>query len=68
MIVGRVGGGYGGKASRSALAAAACALAARHTATPARLVLPLTTAMPAIGKRQPCFFDYEVLFFIVAQL
>ncbi|XP_026330989.1 indole-3-acetaldehyde oxidase-like [Hyposmocoma kahamanoa] len=46
-----VGGAYGGKASRSALAACACALAAARLGRPARLALPLRDGLRALGKR-----------------
>lgn len=46
-----VGGAFGGKASRSALAACACALAAARLGRPARLALPLRDNLRALGKR-----------------
>ncbi|XP_022112869.2 indole-3-acetaldehyde oxidase [Pieris rapae] len=58
--VSRIGGGYGGKASRSSLIACACALAAHKLNRTATLVLPLTHNMAAIGKRQACYVEYEV--------
>ncbi|XP_053608460.1 uncharacterized protein LOC128674128 isoform X2 [Plodia interpunctella] len=60
VIVPRVGGAYGGKASRSALIACACALAAYKLNRAATLVMPLTHNMAAIGKRQECHVEYEV--------
>ncbi|GBP32434.1 Xanthine dehydrogenase [Eumeta japonica] len=60
VIVRRVGGAYGGKASRSAAVAAACALVARRLRRPARLTLPIRDNMTAIGKRQTCLANYEV--------
>ncbi|XP_047028071.1 indole-3-acetaldehyde oxidase-like [Helicoverpa zea] len=55
----RVGGGYGGKASRSALVACASALVAHKLNRAAVLVLPLTQNMQAIGKRSATEFQYE---------
>nr|BAR64771.1 aldehyde oxidase [Ostrinia furnacalis] len=60
VSVPRVGGAYGGKASRSALAACACALVSRKLNRTATLVMPLTHNMAAIGKRQRCRADYEL--------
>ncbi|XP_050685719.1 uncharacterized protein LOC126980172 isoform X2 [Leptidea sinapis] len=58
--VSRVGGAYGGKASRSALVACACALVAHKLNKTASLVMPLTHNMAVIGKRNPCYTDYEI--------
>nr|UZT55363.1 aldehyde oxidase 4 [Spodoptera frugiperda] len=55
----RVGGAYGGKASRSALIACACALVAHKLNRSATLVMPLTQNMQAIGMRSACEFQYE---------
>lgn len=60
ISVNRLGGGYGGKASRSALTACACALVAHALGRGASLVLPLTHNMAAFGKRQAARFEYEV--------
>ncbi|CAH2090110.1 unnamed protein product [Euphydryas editha] len=60
VSVSRLGGAYGGKGSRAALAACACALAARRLGRGAALVLPLTDNMTAVGKRQAARFDYEL--------
>jgi xanthine dehydrogenase/oxidase len=56
----RLGGGYGGKITRSALISTACALAAHKLHRPVRLVMNLETNMAAIGKRCNAAFDYEV--------
>ncbi|KAF9823384.1 hypothetical protein SFRURICE_006597 [Spodoptera frugiperda] len=55
----RVGGAYGGKASRSALIACACALVAHKLNRSATLVMPLSQNMQAIGMRSACEFQYE---------
>ncbi|XP_013192300.1 uncharacterized protein LOC106136327 isoform X2 [Amyelois transitella] len=60
VIVPRLGGAYGGKATRSALVACACALAAYKLNRTASLVMPMTHNMAAIGKRQECYVEYEV--------
>ncbi|XP_052748813.1 uncharacterized protein LOC113513041 [Galleria mellonella] len=60
VIVNRVGGAYGGKASRSSLIACAAALAATACGRAASLVLPIDTNMAAIGKRQECLVEYEL--------
>ncbi|XP_050550159.1 uncharacterized protein LOC118267487 [Spodoptera frugiperda] len=56
----RVGGGFGGKVSRNALAATACALVAKKLDRPCRFILPLQTNLTATGRRLPCQCDYEV--------
>ncbi|XP_047534257.1 xanthine dehydrogenase 1-like [Vanessa atalanta] len=60
VSAGRVGGAYGGKASRSALPACAAALAAHALGRGASLVMPLTDNMHAVGKRQAARFEYEL--------
>ncbi|XP_039757164.1 indole-3-acetaldehyde oxidase-like isoform X3 [Pararge aegeria] len=56
----RLGGGYGGKASRASLIACACALVTFKLNRKASLVMPLTDNMEAIGKRQAAYFEYEM--------
>ncbi|XP_052741992.1 uncharacterized protein LOC112054404 isoform X2 [Bicyclus anynana] len=56
----RVGGAYGGKATRASQIACACALVAYKLNRRASLVMPLTDNMDAIGKRQAAYFEYEV--------
>ena len=63
--VDRVGGAYGGKASRSSQVACACALVAHKLQRHASLAMPLTDNMNAIGKRQACFVEYEVISFSI---
>lgn len=58
--VDRVGGAYGGKATRSSQVACACALVAHKLQRHASLVMPLTDNMNAIGKRQACYVEYEL--------
>ncbi|XP_054263474.1 uncharacterized protein LOC128986893 [Macrosteles quadrilineatus] len=56
----RVGGGYGQKLTRSNIVAGACGLAAHLLQRPVRIVTKLETVMEAIGKRWPCWFNYQV--------
>ncbi|XP_045774054.1 xanthine dehydrogenase-like isoform X1 [Maniola jurtina] len=56
----RLGGAYGGKASRASLIACACALVAYKLNRKASLVMPLTDNMEVIGKRMPAYFEYEL--------
>lgn len=56
----RVGGGFGGKISRGAQVAAACALVAKNLNVPCRFILPIQTNMLMSGKRLPAQCDYEV--------
>jgi xanthine dehydrogenase/oxidase len=58
----RLGGGFGGKATRSGHVAAACAVAAYVSHRPVRLTLDLNTNMRLIGKRLPYLIKYEVSF------
>uniref|UniRef100_A0A182KGJ4 FAD-binding PCMH-type domain-containing protein n=1 Tax=Anopheles christyi TaxID=43041 RepID=A0A182KGJ4_9DIPT len=51
VCVRRIGGGYGGKASRAVQIACACALACHLTKRPVRLVMTIESNMVAIGKR-----------------
>ncbi|OWR49607.1 aldehyde oxidase 2 [Danaus plexippus plexippus] len=56
----RIGGGYGGKASRSSVVACACALVAYKLNKDASFVLPITDNMEVIGKRHPAYLNYEI--------
>ncbi|XP_062544110.1 aldehyde oxidase 3-like [Armigeres subalbatus] len=58
----RLGGSYGGKASRSAFVACACALAAHLSKRPVRMILTMEDNIAAIGKRYGCHSKYEVSF------
>lgn len=55
----RLGGGYGGKATRCNLVACAAALAAYKLNRPVRFVQSLESMMDTLGKRWPCNFDYD---------
>ncbi|XP_032593460.1 aldehyde oxidase 3-like [Drosophila grimshawi] len=55
----RIGGGYGGKATRCNLAAAAAAVAAHKLNRPVRFVQSLESIMTTTGKRWSCHCDYD---------
>ncbi|KAG8310131.1 hypothetical protein J6590_069743 [Homalodisca vitripennis] len=59
MKLRRLGGSYGGKLTRGNLIGGACSLAAYLLQRPVRMVVKLETMMEALGKRYPCYFDYE---------
>lgn len=58
----QLGGGFGAKASRSAIVACAAAVGSAVVKKPVRLYLDLNTNMEAIGKRFPGHYKYEVGF------
>lgn len=58
--VNRIGGGFGGKITRNAQVASACALVAKKLNRTCRFILPLQTNMTMCGKRIPCQCEYEV--------
>ncbi|XP_064073184.1 uncharacterized protein LOC113399628 [Vanessa tameamea] len=59
VIVRRVGGGYGGKITRSSQIACAAALVSQLQGKPCRFILPLQTNMKIIGKRAPTYCKFE---------
>lgn len=56
----RLGGGFGGKETRSAFVNAACGVAAFHTRQPVRLVLDRDEDMAITGQRHPFMARYKV--------
>lgn len=60
MQVRRIGGAYGGKATRSGQIACAAAVAAYLLNRPVRFVMSLEQNMTVVGKRYSCFNDYEL--------
>ncbi|KAJ8719321.1 hypothetical protein PYW08_011496 [Mythimna loreyi] len=55
----RVGGSYGIKLSRNIQGAIAAALAVKKLNRPCRFIQSLTTNTRALGKRLPCYSDFE---------
>lgn len=58
----RMGGGFGGKETQSAIPAVMTAMIARKTGRPARLVLDRADDMRITGKRHPYQSDYRIAF------
>ena len=58
----RIGGGYGGKATRPNILAGAAAVAAKKVRQPVRIVLSLKDQMTMIGWREPYFTKYKVIY------
>lgn len=55
----RLGGGYGGKATRCNPVACGAALAAYKLNRPVRFVQSIESMMHTLGKRWPCHIDYD---------
>lgn len=62
VTIPRIGGAYGGKITRSLMVSSAVSVAAVRTNLPVRCVLPLSTNMQMIGKRNPFTCNYSVGF------
>ncbi|XP_075976749.1 xanthine dehydrogenase-like [Anticarsia gemmatalis] len=60
VVVRRVGGGYGGKITRSCQIACATALVTHLLGRTCRFIMPLETNMKTIGKRLPTSCNFEV--------
>ncbi|XP_043564200.1 xanthine dehydrogenase-like isoform X1 [Chiloscyllium plagiosum] len=58
----RLGGAYGGKATRASLVACGAAVAATVLCRPVRCIMDLSTNMKAVGKRHSYIFKYKVGF------
>ncbi|HEY4318540.1 MAG TPA: xanthine dehydrogenase molybdopterin binding subunit [Herbaspirillum sp.] len=56
----RMGGGFGGKESQSAIWACAAAIAARHLGRPVKLRADRDDDMMVTGKRHGFYYEYEV--------
>lgn len=56
----RVGGAYGGKASRALMVGSACAIAANELSRPVRIALDLNTNMSIVNGRTPYYCQYKV--------
>uniref|UniRef100_A0A182M7K2 Aldehyde oxidase/xanthine dehydrogenase a/b hammerhead domain-containing protein n=1 Tax=Anopheles culicifacies TaxID=139723 RepID=A0A182M7K2_9DIPT len=59
VCVRRIGGGYGGKASRAVQIACACALACHLTKRPVRLIMTIESNMAVVGKRYGVVSSYS---------
>lgn len=60
VVVRRVGGGYGGKITRSCQIACSAALVTHLLGRTCRFILPLQTGMKIIGKRLPTNCNFQV--------
>lgn len=58
----RIGGGFGGKETRSSLLAVPVAIAAYTLKKPVRAVLDRDEDMQITGYRHPCLINYKVAF------
>lgn len=61
VIVRRVGGGYGGKITRSCQIACAAALVSHLSGKTCRFILSMEPNMKIIGKRLPTSCNFEVI-------
>lgn len=59
----RVGGSFGIKVTRIIQGSVAAALVAKKLNRPCRFIQSLTTNMRAVGKRLPCFLQFEVRYY-----
>ncbi len=62
VIVKRIGGGFGGKQTRSAFVSGAVAVAAWKLQRPVKLVLPRRTDLTMVGKRHPFEGEYRIAY------
>lgn len=60
MVLRRIGGGYGAKASRAGQVACACAIACKLTNRPVRFVLTMEANMETVGKRVGLLNEYDI--------
>lgn len=60
MVLRRIGGGYGAKASRSGQVACACAIACKLANRPVRFVLTMEANMETVGKRIGLLNEYDI--------
>jgi xanthine dehydrogenase/oxidase len=61
VSVSRIGGGFGGKQTRTAMFSSAAAVAAMKLRQPVSLVLDRATDMQMVGKRHPYAVDYHAV-------
>lgn len=58
----RLGGGFGGKESRTAMLSAVCAVAARKLKRPIRAMLDRNVDIRTTGQRHPCRAEWKIGF------
>lgn len=56
----RIGGGFGGKETRSAFISTAVAVAAKHIGVPVKIMLDRDVDMAISGTRHPFYARYKV--------